>query len=151
MLELGLEPIEVIIRKKRINYFHHLSTFKEQNIAKDIVLSQMKNPENGDWIETVKEDLNELKINQSIHEIKNLSKNVFKNHVKNAAKSLSLNMLLRDTTNTKKGKDVVHDALKMQEYLKSSANIKKPDMFNLLRLRTFNVNVKENSYSCKHY
>ena len=60
MLELGLLPITYIIKKKRILYFQKLLKSDKRNLAKSILMTQMKKPKQGDFSKYLKKDLEEI-------------------------------------------------------------------------------------------
>ena len=58
-LELGIIPIGDIIKLRRLQYLHHLVTRDENEMLSQFFYTQLTNPSNGDWTETVKGHLEE--------------------------------------------------------------------------------------------
>ena len=61
-LELGILPINIIIKSRRINYLHYLLTRKETEMLSIFFFTQWNNPTKGDWCEQIKSDLEEFGI-----------------------------------------------------------------------------------------
>ena len=80
LLELGLEPIRYIIKKKRIMYLHHLMTNGRHKLAGNVLEEQLKNPLKGDFAQMCIEDLKE--IDMTIDELVLMTKNEMKKRVK---------------------------------------------------------------------
>ena len=69
-LELGIIPVEVIIKARRINFLHYLATRKEHQKLSAFFQTQWNNPCRGDWTEEVKTDLEELEIGINLEMMK---------------------------------------------------------------------------------
>ena len=50
LLELGLVPVEFIIKQKRINFLHHLLTEEDESLSKKLFLKQCEKPIVGDFV-----------------------------------------------------------------------------------------------------
>ena len=61
-LELGILPIGVMIKARRINYFHYLLTRDESEMLSQFFYTQWKMPCKGDWTESVRVNLEEFGI-----------------------------------------------------------------------------------------
>ena len=48
-LELGLTPIHILLKAKRVNYLHYLATLSEDEMLYKVFTSQWKYPVRGDW------------------------------------------------------------------------------------------------------
>ena len=72
-LELGLIPIRIIIKARRINYLHYLVQLKENEMLYVVFNTQWKFPAKDDWTTQVQKDLVDFKINMSLEEIKKKS------------------------------------------------------------------------------
>ena len=59
LLELGLIPVEYIIKQKRINFLYHLLTSEDQSLAKSVFTKQAKQPMKGDFVKLVNKDMYE--------------------------------------------------------------------------------------------
>ena len=59
-LELGVVPISMILKGRRVMYLHYLLNLETNDMLHCFFLAQLNNPSRNDWIETVKEDLVDL-------------------------------------------------------------------------------------------
>ena len=65
-LELGLIPIHIIIKARRVNYLHYLATLKEDEMLYKVFMAQWKYPVRGHWVLEVQKNLFELDIDLSL-------------------------------------------------------------------------------------
>ena len=56
-LELGILPIGMVIKSRRLKYLHSLLRRKEEEMLRQFFQTQWDNPVRGDWTETVKNDI----------------------------------------------------------------------------------------------
>ena len=94
-LELGLTPIHIIVKSRRVKYLHYLLRLKESEMLFKVFQAQLKYPVRDDWTITVKQDLEDLRINLSLEEIKGKSEWSFKKLVKMKTKEYALDYLLK--------------------------------------------------------
>ena len=80
-LELGLVPLGIVIKSRRINYFHYLLTRNKNEMLYKFFITQWFNPTKGDWTETVREDLSDFGMSPDI-EYYEKGKYSIKNEVK---------------------------------------------------------------------
>ena len=59
-LELGILPISVILKARRVNYLHSILSRDEKGMLYSLFITQWYNPTKGDWTEQVKSDLSDL-------------------------------------------------------------------------------------------
>ena len=69
-LELGCIPIRYIIINRRIMFLQYLLKQDEDSILQNVFMVQKDNPVKGDWIVQVKQDLYEIKVRESMEQIK---------------------------------------------------------------------------------
>ena len=77
-LELGIHPIHVILKARRVNYLHYLATLEENEMLYKVFKAQWDYPVKDDWTIEVKKNLEELNITLALEEIKRKSANNFK-------------------------------------------------------------------------
>ena len=145
-LELGVIPIHIMLKARRVNYLHYLATLSENEMLYKVFMSQWKYPIKDDWTQEVKLNLNELGINLSLEEVKQMSKNSFKRMVKIKTKEYTMKYLLGIKEKHKKMDDLHYTELKLQNYLKDS-DIPVAEARNLYRYRTRVAKYKENMKS----
>ena len=134
-LELGIQPLGSIIKERRINFLHYLCTRKKESMLSKFFRMQWMKPSKGDWTTQVKQDLDDIKLNIELTEMKKIPKNKFKNLVKEKIKELTFSSLLEEKTTHSKMKRLTYNEYKTQSYLKNK-NITKEQMMNVFRFRT---------------
>ena len=148
-LELGLIPIHIIIKARRVNYLHYLATMEQSEMLHKAFMAQWKYPTKGDWVEEVQKNIEELEINMNLEEIKKKSANSFKRLVKIKTKEYALKYLVELSERHEKMDNLYYTDLKLQNYLQDE-EIPVAEAKNLLRFRTRSAKYKENmknSYS----
>ena len=145
-LELGIIPISILIKARRVNYLHYLVNLSESEMLSKVFKTQWRFPTKDDWTTQVQEDLKDFEIDLSLEEMKSKSKNSFKRLVKIKAKEYALDNLLNLKEKHKKMENLDYTELKLQNYLKDS-EIPPNEARNLYRFRTRAANFKEN---CKN-
>ena len=101
-LELGLLPLPIILKARRINYLHYLANLPEKEMLFKAFMAQWTFPVKDDWTLKVKENLEEFGLSLSLEEIKTKSANSFRRMVKIKAKEYALNFLLNKKDRHKK-------------------------------------------------
>ena len=145
MLELGLQPISYIIKKKRILYFHKLVKSDDENLAKKVLLTQMKKPKNGDFAKYLKKDLEDIGMESlKLSDFKGYSKNEFKRVVTNKIKHAAFKNLMSEKSKQKKGSFIKYDKLQMQNYLKSISGLNVSEAKQIFTLKSDNLDVANN-------
>ena len=76
-LELGLIPISVIIKARRLNYLHYLLSREKSEMLSIFFMTQWNNPTKGDWTEQVKVDLAEFELSCDFDQIRSKTKMTF--------------------------------------------------------------------------
>ena len=133
-LELGILPIGIIIKARRINYLHYLVSRRKSEMLHQFFITQWNRPCKGDWTETVRGNLEEFDIPIDLDYIRNKSKVAFTKIVKEKAKELALKLLRMKQSTHKKMKSLIYKELKPQSYL-SLAGIKVEEVRNIFRFR----------------
>lgn len=132
--ELGLEPVEVMIKKKRAGFYKYLLDHRKE-LASEVFQKQAEDPMKGDWAKVIKIDLEDLKIDMSEEDIENMPKKVWKKMVNSNARELAVKIYMKKKTKLKKGKMLEQTELKLKNYLKAESNLNKKEMLEALRLR----------------
>ena len=142
-LELGIVPISVLIKARRINFLHYLLRRNEQEMLHQFFITQLNNPTRGDWTETVKEDLENFGIPMNKEYIKSKSKDAFKRLVKVKAQEYALKSLLKKKENHSKMSKLTYTELKLQSYF-SIPGINIQQVRNIFKFRVNMAQVGEN-------
>ena len=120
-LTLGILPIKFILIIRRLMYLHHILQQKYQKtLLYQFFEAQWKNPKCNDWVSQIREDLNEIAINEDFNEIELLSENKFKIIVKDKVKKKAFNTLNLKKERTEKYKKVIFKSFKIADYLNES-------------------------------
>ena len=145
-LEMGLIPLSIMIKARRVNYLHYLVNLNKSEMLYKVFETQWKYPGRGDWTEEVKVNLIELDINLSIDEMRKKSKNSFKRMVKIHTQEYTLAYLLKIKESHTKMENLHYTEIKLQNYLKNS-EITVEEARNLFKYRTRVAHFKENMKS----
>ena len=118
-LETGCIPVRFILKSRRLNFLHYILNDKEDSLLSNVFRAQCDIPVKSDWITTVKEDLKELNINLSFHQIRVQTKDEFKATVKQIVRERALEYLQNLQKDHSKSKPLHYAKLTLHEYLKS--------------------------------
>ena len=134
-LELGLSPINAMIKARRINYLHYLVNLEDTEMLSRFFHSQWRFPIKNDWVNQVQDDLKDFNMNHKLSELKLISKTSWKKKVKLNMKEYSLDLLNKIKGNHSKMEELFYPELRLQNYLKDM-DISVPVAKNLFRWRT---------------
>ena len=98
-------------------YLHHILRREDTELIRRVFEAQRKSPTKGDFIELVKEDLENIE--ESVESIKTLPKVGLKKVVKAKMSDLALRELQDKQTKHSKTKNIEYKTLKLQEYMTS--------------------------------
>ena len=101
-------------------FLHYILQEHEESLLFSFLLAQMEDPKDGDWWLTVKNEMEELKLDVTLSEIKQMSKKTFKNKVKTSVSREAFKWLSLNKTELKKVKNIEHVQHDIQKYLSSS-------------------------------
>ena len=144
-LELGILPINTIIKARRLNYLHDILKKDKKGMVYSFFITQWYKPCKGDWTEQVKEDLSDFKIPPSLEYVGEKSKYCFKKLVKQRAKQFTLDKLLVKKAKHSKMINLNYSELKMQDYFMKEDfdNYQKKTIFKLrTRMESFGENFR---------
>ena len=117
-LELGIEEINVIIKKRRLVYFQSVMSREKKSMLYNFLIQQWHRPYKGDFTELVRENLQEFGFSDDLVYLENTKPEHFKKIVKEQACKLSLKLLKEKQDKHSKMKNLQYSNLQMQEYLK---------------------------------
>ena len=115
-LELGILPLGVVIKKRRLQYLHNLVNRNKEEMLYQVFITQWNNPTKGDWTVTVRENLVEFGFCEEYEFLKTQSKLSFKNTLKKKAKEVALDELLERQSKHSKMDNVNYSELAIQKY-----------------------------------
>ena len=142
-LELGVIPIEIVIKARRLSYLHYLANLGQSEMLYKVFITQWKYPDKGDWTEQVKIDLKDFKLDWSLKDFVSKSKNSFKRMLKKKTKEVAFEYLLKLKEGHSKMSHLNYTELKMQSYFKNS-KINVSQAKNVFGFRTRSAYFKAN-------
>ena len=142
--ELGIVSVECIIKQNRIIYLHHLLTTSDENLAKQVLLQQIKCENKTDWLQIVKKDLKYFNIKMSFEQISQMSKVKFKQYVKSSGRKAYFLNLMKNKQFLSKGSEIMYNEFKLQTYLKSTSGLTIEKIKQILKIRFRDISLKCN-------
>ena len=143
-LETGNIPIRFILMTRRLTFLHYILNEEESSLIHEVFTAQCNNPVKGDWILTVKENIDELQIQMTFLEIKSMSKDTFKNLVKDNVKTAAFNYLTKVQETHSKSKSIKYKQFELQAYLKSRNKMNIMEKSFIFGARTRMLDLKSN-------
>ena len=114
-LEFGQYPARFEIKKMRCLFLKQILEQDQSSQIYRFFQLQLKNPIKGDWVSTCLSDLSDLQINESLEEIRNMSKTKFKNKLKSKILVKAFHYL--QSKRGSKYREIKYTILEMSEYL----------------------------------
>ena len=119
-LELGIIPLSLIIKGRRVKYLHYLVNRPENEMISKFLKAQWNNPVKNDWTTQVRQDLKDLNISENFDIFKKYKKNAFKKIVNQKLKEYTFKYLIKMKEGHSKMKNIKYESLKMQKYFSDS-------------------------------
>ena len=116
-LELGTRPLRFIIKTRRIMFLQYVLKEKESSLLSQFLKAQMEEPLAGDWWLTARSDLEDLKLNLSLLDIRSMTKNKLKIFVNSAVEKEAFSWLLEKQQKSEKVKNISYAKLELQNHL----------------------------------
>ena len=136
---LRLYPARFAIMKSRLLFLKSILNKKEDSRIFQFVKLQLENCQKGNWIPYIN-CLKNLKMEQSIEEIKTMKTNRFKNIWNRKLKKIHLNTFWINIK--KKGNEIIYSELQMADFLLPNENIESiEDQIYLLAIRHKMINI----------
>ena len=82
----------------RINYLHYLQSLNKNELLFKFFDAQLQNPQNGDWVLTVQENLNDIGFKIELDKIKSVKQDKFKKMTKTYIYKAAFEYLLAKAT-----------------------------------------------------
>ena len=114
-LAVGHTPARFEIQKMRLLYLKYILEEDDTSLLNKFFKLQLQFPTKGDWVTTCMNDLKELNIQNSLEEIKTMSKHSFTKMLKENGRKNAFKYLL--SKKGSKGKENSETELSMAEYL----------------------------------
>ena len=117
-LELGCLPYRVLIKKRRLMFLFYILKQDPQSLIYKFYQSQKNHETSKDWVTTIRKDLKELNIDINFEDIQSMKKSDFKKIVNQKIEIKAKNYLNEKKLNHSKVKNLNHDNLGIQKYLR---------------------------------
>ena len=114
---MGLIPLRIKIKVKRILYLQYILKQKEGALIKNFLKAQIENPMKNEWYSTVKNDMKEIEIQGDLETLENITVNKLKKDLNTKAEALAVKHL-NNKLSTSKGEPLKITKIKMANYLK---------------------------------
>ena len=88
-----------------------------------MIMAQIVNPVRGDYYQNIRSIMEEVGIQNTSHEVKNMSKGVFRKLVKQKCNEAAFIYLKQKQARGSKGVDIKYSILQMADYLLPQANL----------------------------
>ena len=142
-LELGVMPLKMIIKGRRIRYLYYLINRNENEMLFKFLNAQWNMPVKNDWTIQVRQDLKDLNISEDFSVLKKYKKNAFKKMVKEKLKKYTFDYLLELKRSHSKMKNILYEKFEIQPYLNNS-QLSVENMRDLFAFRTRMAEFGEN-------
>merc|ERR1712208_64340 len=129
---------------RRLNFLHYILSEDEDSLLRRFLESQLDCPVKGDWVNTVREDLEELKIDLEPRNVTRLSKETFRETIKERIKDRALHYLQTIQKSHSKTRNIIYNKLEMQSYLMSGGNMNIQEKCFAFASRTRMLDLKAN-------
>ena len=106
--------------KMKIMFLKDILNESNESLIRKFYELQVKKPTKGDWASICVKDLNQLGLNLSTEEIRNMKRKQFKNMLKEKIDELAFNYLIEKRG--KKGSEIKFFSLRMSDYLLPSTS-----------------------------
>jgi hypothetical protein len=141
--ECGKLPIRYIIKTRRLLYYWHILHLEEKELVYKFYLGQKFKPSRNDWILTVQKDMDEIGLQLTEKEIKEMSRDKFRAIIQSNINVSASNYLSRKRGS--KTAQLKFD-IKPSDYL-FSKELNVEEIQNLFKLRTRTIDAKDNQES----
>ena len=142
-LETGAIPISFILQARRLMFLHYMLKLNNSEMLSQFFYAQWNSPCKNDWTVTVKNDLDEFKIEANLEVIRHMSQFQFKDLVKKRCQDTAFRHLLTLKATHSKLSNITYEAYSMQPYL-FDGTFHSGDARILFRFRTRMIRVGRN-------
>ena len=134
-LETGHQPARFQIFKMMLNFLKYILDQESSSLISKFFIAQKDSPTKGDWVTFVRKLLQDMEINYTFEDIRNMKKRTFRNIVNKQVNESSFRYLLSQIKS--KGKEINYSKeLKCQEYLKPNSILTLKEQLNIFSYRS---------------
>ena len=143
-LETGCVPIRFILKSRRLNFLHYILSDKEDSLLSNVFRAQCEKSVRGDWVSTVRQDLDDLEMNLSFEEIKANTKENFKRTVKKHVNEKAFDFLKNLQQTHSKAKPLQYERFVLQDYLSAESELTTKEKSFTFAARTRMIDLRSN-------
>ena len=141
-LEAGHIPARFEIKRLRLLYLKNILQQDPSSMIFKFFELQVTNPTRGDWASACFNDLKDLRINESLEEIKQMSKMKFNKMVKERINENALNYLTQKQQ--RKGKEIIYKRIELADYLQPYNKLSIEEKRKIFELRNKMTQIPNN-------
>ena len=134
-LESGQVPARFQIKRMQLNMYQYILKQDEKSLLYSMLMAQISNPVKNDFYSTICAILGEVKIEESLEDIKQMTQNQFRKLVKQKCIQAAFQSLVEKQKRGNKGRDIKYSCLEMADYLLPQARISIKDQREIFSLR----------------
>ena len=142
-LELGCLPLRFILMSRRIMFLQTILQEDKSSLLHRFFKAQLNHPTKGDWCQSVKKNIEDLKLDLNFNQIEHMKKEDLQKIIKDACKISALEYLNKVKSKHSKVLHIPHSTLDMQPYLKPN-HITIMEAKFIFSVRTRMLDVKTN-------
>ena len=121
-LELGISPVKYVEMKKRLNFLKYILNEDMSTMIRQVYETLKTDSRKGDFVNLIKQDMEELDIVITDEEIQSVTKVQWKKYIHEEVESLALKSLTEENSQKSKTKHIQFDQLSMSKYLENNEN-----------------------------
>ena len=118
-LELGIVPIEFVLKHKRLNFLHYILNEDSKSITSQVYCALKEDTRKGDFVQLTNCDRKYLQIDLCDDDIRDISKHSWKKYIKEKVMNAALQHLVNENSTKEKTKEVTFSKLELSEYLRN--------------------------------
>ena len=140
---MGHTPARVEIQKARCLWLQYILQQTEDSTVYKMFKLQQEMPTRGDWVSSCMKDLEELQIENTLEEIRQMTKYKFTKILRKKTKDRALSYL--QNKQGSKGKEIIYSKIEMSEYLSPlNEELTFEEKRRLFEIRNKMVNIPSN-------
>ena len=140
--EVGQIPARFDIFKLRLFFLKYILNQEDKSLISKFLHLQLENPKRGDWVSSCVENLEDLDIQLSFSEIKNMSLSKYTSLVKRKCEESAYTYLMKKRG--KKGKEINYPAIQMSDYLLPNDELSIEEQRQIFEMRNKMSNIPSN-------
>ena len=144
-LDLGCVPFRQIIQKRRILFLHYILNESQDSLMYRFLQCQLLNRKKRDWITQALTDIQDLKLDLKLEDVKTMKKSKLKKMLNFAVKEKAFIELENKKKSHTKVMNIKHAKLEIQRYLKANKmKLSQEEAITIFKMRSRVSNVKVN-------